>query len=244
MEKYKIIFLILVFGMLVQNYADIEDNYLYLEGTDNNNNTIVEKYTNYNVSNGDYSVSWDGQLTSAENLDSNGVALIYLNIEDTDGNEYDGVGFKYLDGWDGTKVYIVDGKNSYPLDINPFESHTYSIKVSDEGIEFYVDGDLTKNLNTSDLGYTPSIILHTGAGSWDSNANYTMKIDNIIESENGTIVSEDFEDGNNDFFDEYTGGGIIGIKTIFPTKKAPIPLGGVVLTLIAIPLLTLKMVRK
>ena len=77
MEKYKIIFLILVFGMLVQNYADIEDNYLYLEGTDNNNNTIVEKYTNYNVSNGDYSVSWDGQLTSAENLDSNGVALIF-----------------------------------------------------------------------------------------------------------------------------------------------------------------------
>lgn len=214
MKKFPL--LIMIFILSIPLIQAANGNVLHIKG---NGRAVVERQKDfpYDPSSCPFEIEWEAKL---ENW--NGDGLIYIMHVSVDGKT---VAFEYGKGWDGTKVYSVVDSYSSPHDIDVTKWHKYMIKIYKNKIEFYIDEEKVDEYTTT----VTEVDGYVSAGAYEGSNSFDLYIDNIEEKGCSIRMTEDFEDGSDNYFVDNSGNPIhdpedqIEIKSTGSTIAAPIP---------------------
>jgi hypothetical protein len=174
------------------------------------NRIVVRRNVNQNLGSGQsFKVSWFACVSNV--TDPSNVGVVLQEVEVIYDSTYDWYSFYYFPSnpaqvWAGGVFVNVD----------PRQWHNYTIVLTRNGttltVYFYIDGVLRNTVSSTRTSITVSGV---HAGRYDVRNMYDLYLDNVaMRDVNGNIVTEDFEDGVDNFFvNTYTSGGNTGKET-------------------------------
>ena len=147
---------------------------------------------------------------------SGSAGVVLLEVQVTDSGKTAWYSF-YWHG--GNTVYINGPGLSISIILDMSVPHTYRIEVTKERVNFYVDGSNKLTIGIRDI----TEIQQVNTGRWDEGSTYDIYIDNIKEYWNNELIaSEDFDDGNDNFYtDDHLGGNGDSGEAIISSKSVP-----------------------
>ncbi|MEM3783286.1 MAG: hypothetical protein QXX32_07095 [Thermofilum sp.] len=180
---------------------------LHIWDYDSANRIVVRRNVNQNLGSGQsFKVSWFACVSNV--TDPSNVGVVLQEVEVLYGSTYDWYSFYYFPS-NPAQVWA----GGVPVNVDPRQWHNYTIILTRSGntltAYFYIDGVLRNTVSSTRISVT---VLGVQAGRYDVRNMYDLYIDNVaMRNVNGNIITEDFEDGVDNFFvDTYTSGGNTG----------------------------------